>query len=368
MQEWEKISEEDQILARQTENEKGSKLLETQTTLQQQLELGGRTDPAHLDKFLEASAAFYQWKTHHSVPGQEPETTAYYSEAHAEQFLKLQKVRNGSYQNEKANYCLEEARVQQGIAVDGERQLQETPEGEKRDELNEEIQYARRVATNYLLTAANCLNMQTERPSASEQEQTHEEEKTHHKTHDNRLPPATGARFIRRIPAKSKDASSHELDPNATESLLQMDDYQIYKGIGNGNITNPDAIVILVQKEFDSAKTMLTQRAERGLEPRNHVEKTIAHIEAERKPLLEGNTLALSQYCAARAESLMTWEAPLVDDFGNPSTSNIRRMHEHNTAAPYWYEMAAKFARRAVSEKGPGEQSSDDDYYPIRDF
>lgn len=160
----ERISEQDQLFAHQKQHEKGHNLLEAKIALEQQLEVDGRTDPTHLDKLLEVSAAFYQWRMHHPVPDQPPEVTAYYSEQHAEQLLKLQGILRGTYQNEKANYFLEKAQVQQEIAKEDEKKLQDAQEGTKKDETLEEIQYARKVAVNYLRTAANCIEMKTARP------------------------------------------------------------------------------------------------------------------------------------------------------------------------------------------------------------
>jgi hypothetical protein len=117
------------------------------------IEKGRDTSAAQLDKYLSTSAAFYRWMTHNPDPDHPPEER----ERNAEWYLRYQRVLNGSYQVEKANFALEEARLKKSHA-------------EEQDEYSEtsfmlERRAGRKIAANWFRTAANCLTMPEAKPT-----------------------------------------------------------------------------------------------------------------------------------------------------------------------------------------------------------
>jgi hypothetical protein len=155
-----------EIVANQAKAEEYRQLNEKQRVLREQIETGTETDAAHLDKFLEASATFYQWKTHHPASHH----SANQREEDGVQFLRYQKLRRGTYQGEKTGFCLEMAQEKKEVADHEEKLLQEGHASIDREESTEIIGRARTFAANWLRTTANCLEMPTARPAPPPQE------------------------------------------------------------------------------------------------------------------------------------------------------------------------------------------------------
>jgi hypothetical protein len=160
MKEGEGSSEEQAILARQARHDEFARLLDNQSMLRTLIETGLNTTPSHLDAFLAASVAFAQFRTHHPMEHHSPNQR----ETDAERFLRYQKILRGSYQREKATYCMEEAQYYRETSNEEESLLQQPQDAQERDERVEIIQKARFYEANWLRTAANCLTMPMERP------------------------------------------------------------------------------------------------------------------------------------------------------------------------------------------------------------
>src|SRR5436305_1348237 len=108
MSEVERDSEWERKLAEYAEF---NRLDENQRVLKRQIEVGSQTDVASLDKFLNASVEYYHWCARHPE-----DNAANQQESDAVSYLKYQRISRGSYQNEKANFCLEEAETNKKFA------------------------------------------------------------------------------------------------------------------------------------------------------------------------------------------------------------------------------------------------------------
>jgi hypothetical protein len=153
------------ILAHQIENANGYELLERRRRLREELETGVHTEATHLDALLEASMNYHQWKAHH--PSEY--SPADRRESDGELFLKYRKILRGSYQQEKAGYCLEEAQYYRDTIAEEEKALQEKRKGMSEDDRREVIGKAKVYGANWLRTAANCLEMPEARPPGAPQ-------------------------------------------------------------------------------------------------------------------------------------------------------------------------------------------------------
>lgn len=144
----------------QAESDHYGKLCERAETLEAQISTGENTNPAHLDTYLSATVDAYEWETRHPKPWQAPRQR----EIYAEQLARHKEVLTGSYHKEKATFCIEEASTHQARAnfIEELQAVAETPEEADKARNQAIIQQELQFATNWLQTAANCLNVPEE--------------------------------------------------------------------------------------------------------------------------------------------------------------------------------------------------------------
>src|SRR6266480_1814723 len=142
-----------------TEAQEYGRLLDDTNVLRGQIENGISTDPQALDSYLVATTRFYHWSAQHPVRYPFPST----QEEDAESFLKYQKILDGTYQKEKAAFCIEEAQTHKETAEHYEKADEkvfydgETKKALKEHAFNQEqIMSARESAANWLDIGAAC--------------------------------------------------------------------------------------------------------------------------------------------------------------------------------------------------------------------
>lgn len=136
----------------------------------EKIENGIDTSAAQLDRHLTAYAAHIYWSTQHALSWEpwEPASLKFEREDLGIEYLKIQKILNGSYHKEKAAYCAERAQEHIQIAEKHEQELASGDEipGQELSLSRQSIARSRRWAANWLRTEANCLDMPEARPAA----------------------------------------------------------------------------------------------------------------------------------------------------------------------------------------------------------
>src|SRR5947209_20002951 len=112
MSESSEYSEEEKSLgAKQEKNAEFGRLIDIRQRARVAIEEEGQTDATHLDTYLEAEEALAQWQAHHPSSFSPPNER----EKQGERFLRYQKLRRGTYQIEKAGFCMEEAQASKKV-------------------------------------------------------------------------------------------------------------------------------------------------------------------------------------------------------------------------------------------------------------
>jgi hypothetical protein len=129
------------------------------------IEEGTDTSAEQLDRYLTAAATFHHWHALNPRPEMPGER-----ESEGVWFVKYQRILNGTYQVEKANYALETAQYRKKEADEREIGILD-PEEDEREKEKYRLWNAedRTIAANWYRVTANCLEMPTARPAPTQE-------------------------------------------------------------------------------------------------------------------------------------------------------------------------------------------------------
>jgi hypothetical protein len=127
---------------------------------------------------------------------------------------------------------------------------------------------------------------------------------------------------------------------------------EITYAIGEGKITNPEAIRVYAQKELTETQATwrgMLERHEAGNEPwlQERAALAIAYAEQEYRPLIAGNDTVLAEYSSRQAASRISLAQAVERGEIVDASITTDRLYR---GASHWLRMAARLAERKAQQ------------------